>query len=419
MRKLLILIIMTLSLVRLSGQEKVKLDDCYQWARDNYPNLKQTGLLEKISQLNQANIRTSMLPSLNLNGQATYQSDVTKVEIPIPGIKIPEIAKDQFKIYLEARQTIWDGGMVKTQEKLEAASLKVGLSQLEAELYQLREQVNEVFFMALILQKQQEIIDKQASTLKEKLKMVVSAVNNGMSEISNKWALEAEILQVAQQKEKATAGTEAALSVLSLLTGKEIPDASRLVFDKVTLPGELTMNRPELEIFTNRRDQLSLRSDLTGKQRLPKFFGFGQMGYGRPGLNMLNSKSDSYYIFGVGLSWNIWDFRKAQREKEGIIYQQEVISAQEATFRKNLTLILTRQKSTIDEISSAIEKDLQITELRKSISDATSAKLNNGTITAADYIRDLNAETIARLNLETRTLQLEEAKIRYRTISGN
>ena len=40
-------------------------------------------------------------------------------------------------------------------------------------------------------------------------------------------------------------------------------------------------------------------------------------------------------------------------------------------------------------------------------------------MTPADYIRDLNAETVAMLTLEAHRIQLEEAKIKYNTILGN
>ena len=45
--------------------------------------------------------------------------------------------------------------------------------------------------------------------------------------------------------------------------------------------------------------------------------------------------------------------------------------------------------------------------------------LENGSITMADYIQDLNAETTARLMLETRKIQLNEARIKLENIRGN
>ena len=418
MKKIVLLLIIVPLALSLAGQQ-VTLEECQQQARENYPNLKQSGLLGKISELNHENLRTNSLPVINLNGQATYQSDVTKVEIPIPNISMPVIPKDQYKFYIEARQSIWDGGITRMQDKLEETVLKTGLTQLETELYQLKEQVNDVFFTALLLQNQQKILAKQIETLNEKLLQVTSAVKNGVLDESNKWVIQAEVILAEQQKNKSEAGYNASKSILSLLTGKEISASRSLVYNQATLQEGKPLSRPELDLFSNRIDQLNAKSALADRLRYPKIFGFGQVGYGRPGLNMLNTKFDSFYLLGVGLSWNVWDFRKTQREKESITLQQNIISTQEETFRRNITILLTRVKSTIDEITSSLEKDRAIVELRKSVAEVSASKLKNGIMTPADYIRDLNAETVAMLTLEAHRIQLEEAKIKYNTILGN
>jgi len=419
MKNIYLLLITCLVAFSAGSQQTVSLEDCYLWARENYPGLKQSGLLIEISQLTQENYQVSNLPVIHLNGQATYQSDVTKVEIPVPSITMPEIPKDQYKLYVEARQNIWDGGISRTLVKLEEAALKTGLSQLETELYQLKDQVNDAFFTALLLKNQQKIIDRQSEVLKEKLNQVESAIRNGVLEESNKWMIEAEILTLDQQRGKAEAGFHAAISVLSLITGKTMDNSVQLMYSDVMLLEDKLLARPELDLFKNRIDQLNARTYLLEKQRYPKIFGFGQAGYGRPGLNMLNTEFDSFYLVGIGLNWNIWDFRKTQREKQGIILQQQMLSAQEETFRRNISLLLARIKSSVDEISSAIEKDKKIAGLRKMVATATGSKLRNGTVTPADYLRDLNAETIALLSLENHKIQLEEAKIKYNTLKGN
>ena len=78
---------------------EVSLDSCYQWARQNYPNLKQAGIFKEITALQQENIKTNYYPQVTLNGQATYQSDVTHIGISLPNISIPTVSKDQYKAY--------------------------------------------------------------------------------------------------------------------------------------------------------------------------------------------------------------------------------------------------------------------------------------------------------------------------------
>ena len=86
MRRLLLLLLIPFQ--GAFAQTEVPLDSCYVWARNNYPNLKQAEIWQEITSLKKENIKTNYFPQVSLNGQATYQSDVTKVDISIPGIDI-------------------------------------------------------------------------------------------------------------------------------------------------------------------------------------------------------------------------------------------------------------------------------------------------------------------------------------------
>jgi len=45
-----------------------------------------------------------------VNGQATYQSDVTSIPVKIPGMNIEAPSKDQYKLTAELSQILYDGG---------------------------------------------------------------------------------------------------------------------------------------------------------------------------------------------------------------------------------------------------------------------------------------------------------------------
>ena len=94
MKRLLILLLLPIQMV--FAQNEISLEKCYSLARENYPNLKQAEIWQEISSLKKENIKTNYLPQVLLNGQATYQSDVTKIDISMPGISIPSVAKDQY-----------------------------------------------------------------------------------------------------------------------------------------------------------------------------------------------------------------------------------------------------------------------------------------------------------------------------------
>ena len=112
----------------------INLEDCYRLARENYPRLSDIQRQQAISDLKIKNIGIAWNPQFNLNGQATYQSEVTKVSIPIPGITIPSPSKDQYKVYLDVKQTIYDGGAVEAGSLVEKSALAADQQNLEVEM---------------------------------------------------------------------------------------------------------------------------------------------------------------------------------------------------------------------------------------------------------------------------------------------
>src|SRR5690554_3039961 len=214
MRKLILLLLLPAQMA--FAQNEITLEYCYNQARENYPNLQQAGIWKEITQLKKENLKTGYLPQVSLNGQVTYQSDVTKVDIALPNISIPTVSKDQYKAYAEFRQTIWDGGLTTVNTQLENALLQSHLSELEVELYKLNEQVAQAFFTALVVDKQAEVVDAQQKVLAEKLSSVESAIRNGVAEKSSALEIKAEMLNLQQQYIQLEAAKLAAIQMLKI-----------------------------------------------------------------------------------------------------------------------------------------------------------------------------------------------------------
>src|SRR5215212_1786200 len=121
----------------LTAQDKkyLSLQEIYQLSEQNYPAIKQMGLIKQTEELTLNNLSAGFLPQLSFNGQATYQSDVTKVDIPIPNIKVPFQSKDQYKIVADVSQLIYDGGLIKGQKNIQQLNSSVDETRVEVELY--------------------------------------------------------------------------------------------------------------------------------------------------------------------------------------------------------------------------------------------------------------------------------------------
>jgi hypothetical protein len=84
----------------------------------------------------------------------------------------------------------------------------------------------------------------------------------------------------------------------------------------------------------------------------------------------------------------------------------------------NTNAQLKQQQSEIDKMVQLIAQDNQIIDLRNKVTDAAKAQLENGVITANDFLMQVNAEDQARQARIAHELQLLQARITYQTISG-
>ena len=403
----------------LMAQEAVTLEQCQNWARENHAVLKQLDLYQQILALKNENNSTSYLPQVNLNGQATYQSAVTKIGISLPNINIPSVDKDQYKFYLDFKQTIWDGGLSKAKELINNAENDGNLQQTEVELYQVKEKVNQFFFTSFLIQENLKILEKKTETLGERRKIMESAVNNGMVLSSELDQLLAELIKTEQLVIELKSNKETVLYALSILTGKTTEQLNNLKLPEEVALTDMPLKRPELDLFNKQNELLNANSEILQKQRNPKLFGFGQAGYGKPGLNMLNNQFDTYYLVGLGFSWNVLDWKTTSRQKQMIKLQQDIVQTKQESFVRNIDLATDQQTKQINQITELLKTDHELIVIRERITKTSASKLENGSITMADYIQDLNAETTARLMLETRKIQLNEARIKLENIRGN
>ncbi len=403
----------------LMAQEPVTLEQCQKWGRENHPALKQLELYQQILNLKNENNSTSFLPQVNLNAQGTYQSDVTKVGISMPGINIPSVDKDQYKIYLDLKQTIWDGGLSKAKELINQAEKAGNIQQTEVELYQVKERINQFFFTTFLIQENLKILEKKTETLNERKKILESAVKNGMILPSELDQLLAELIKTQQLVIELKSNRETVQYALSILTGKAYELMMNLTLPEEIVSTDKPLMRPELELFVKQNELLDANSQILRKQRNPKLFGFGQAGYGKPGLNMFKSEFDTYYLLGLGFSWNVLDWKTTSRQQQVLKLQQDIVQTKQKSFIQNIDIATSQQQKQINQLSELLKTDQDLIQVRERITKTSASKLENGTITTADYVQDLNAETTARITLETHKIQLKEARIKLENIRGN
>ncbi len=394
--------------------DTLTLDFCHERAVEVWPLSIQKNLYEQASDMEMENISKNYLPRFDLNGRATYQSEVTKVEVNMPGVDIPSPDKDMYNLYLGLNQLIWDGGISRNQKILEQADLEISKQQVEVELYQVKSRVNGLFYKILLYRQSRDLLVVNRETVSEKLQELESAIRHGVMLQSDADAMQAQILEIDQKVAEIDSDLAAHYRMLGQMLEMDIPESTELLMPDPEVQTQSFVNlRPEYHLLEMQKNRLELSKELVSASYLPKFSGFGKLGYGKPGLNMLSDKFDTYYYLGVGLQWDILNWNKQKNQKKILDVQQEIIEAQRRAFDKNIDVQVTDDLAEIRKYEQLMEKDQQIIDLRERITKTASSKLDSGTITSSQYLDEVNRETRTRLDLEMHRIQLSLAKIDY------
>ncbi|MGB5461308.1 MAG: TolC family protein [Eudoraea sp.] len=398
------------------AQEQLTLNDCYDLVDTNYPLVQQTDLLEKQNAIDIEAIETERLPQLNLAAQATYQSEV--IEIPLPDTGIIPPNKDQYRATLTVNQLIYGGGLINSSIDAQTASLKAKQKQVEVNLYQLKKQLNQLYFSILLLQENRALLEAKREQLEAKLKEVQSGITNGAVLPSSDKVLEAELLKINQGFIELDLNRSSLLQTLASLIGKEISSTTLLQNPEISTNLNTEIYRPELELFQLKKEQIETSEQLLSRENLPKLYGFADGGYGNPGLNPLDNSFQAFYIAGLKLNWNVFDWNANKKKRESLSINKDIIDTETNVFNLNTSIELQQQQSEIDKISEFITSDIEIIKLRKEVLNAADSQLRNGVITSSAYITELTNLYTDENTLITHKIQLELAKANYNIIQG-
>lgn len=417
MRKVILLSLLVLPLFSVA-QQTLSLEDCYALANRNYPLAKQNQLLQQKSNLDTEVLNKGKLPKIDLNAQATYQSDVTQLPISLPNATINPPNKDQYRATLDFNQLLYNGGLIDANAKIKEAQTKTQQQQVEVSLYELKTRINQLYFSTLLLQERAGILLVKDEQLNSKIREVKVGVKFGAILPASEKVLEAEKLKIKQQLIEIRYDKKRALESLSILTYSTIDEKATLVKPKTATDFNTENNRPELKLFDLQNEQINLSKNILSKNNLPKVNAFGQAGYGNPGLNMLDNTFQTFYVVGVKANWNVFDWNKSKTEQQALSVSEAIVSTEKETFVLNTNLQLREMQNEIMKTNEVITADSEIIALREYVIKSSDAQLKNGVITASEYLVELTNLFEAKTNQKLHEIQLALAKANYQVIKG-
>lgn len=394
------------------------LEQCYEWSRNNYPLIQKLDLIEQSAEYNLSNASKGKLPQLSIKGQATIQSDVTQLLIELPGMDIPTLSKDQYKIYGEVYQPLTNFSNVDNRKEQIAIDGQIEQKKVEIDLYRLKDRINQVYFGLLLMGVKDEQLSLVLKDLENTLLKLDGALENGTATLMDKKLLEVEKIAITQELQENESNVEAFLMMLSALTGQNITVETDLVAPLIFV-NTPTLNRPELELFGLQSKMVEVQNAQLKNRNRPNIGLFLQGGYGRPGLNFLSNDFEPYYVAGLKLNWNLNFLYTSKSDQKQLEIKRQMIQNQKDVFLLNTEITQSQQSVELSKYRNKIVLDKKAVELREDIKTTAEVQLLNGIITSLDYIKILNDANRASQQLRLDELLFLQAQYKLKTTSGN
>jgi len=405
------------------AQEPLQLATLQREALDTDPRVREFALQNQQSGLRVRNIEVERRPSVSALGQTQYQSDVPQPP-PIAGQLLFSPPKDTYDISVRVDQRIFDPAL-RPRLALARADLAESQARLRVALFSLRDEVNEAFFTAALLQEQIGALAATLTDLETRLRETTIRVREGAAIPGEAAAIEATLLQQRQQDEELRANRGAALARLARLTGRTIGSDAVLALpalDDALAQARQELDRlrarPEYEQFARARERAARQQDLTAAAERPQVSAFGRAGFGKPGLNFISDQFESYALAGVQLQWKAWTWGTANRERDALTLQQEIVAAEEAAFTERLHRAVQTDLAAIERLQNALVTDERIITLREDIDRVARVRFGEGVITAAEYLDRDTERLAARFAQGRHRVELALARVRLLTTLG-
>ena len=405
MKRAVFTILIMSTALSIDGQT-VTLDECMQKAMENVPIHKNESYIEQSLNYNVENAKKGHLPQINISGKATWQSDVTKIPVSLPGVDVPQLSKDQYSIAAEVSQTIYDGNSVAIKKMSAQYASAVDHKRHESDLYDIKNRVSEVYFAIMTIDAQIEQNINYEHDIDNAFKKITALKNSGMANGADINRVELRKIRARQQTARFKNLRSAYLEILSAFTGDDYNEDIELKMPENPVAEDLTITRPELQLFDAQKELLLVKEKEIKLRSAPKISAFVQGGYANPALNMFENGFQPYCIAGVKFNWNVSAFYNKKNDRAILKIQADQTDVQKEVFIFNTDIQSRLQNAEIQNIQQQLEDDGKEIEIQGNIRRSTETCLENGTASVSDYLDEISAENIARQNQKIHNIEL-------------
>jgi len=419
MSKFLILILLVASTINVTVAQTISLDSCISWANQVQRFSENVSIIRQSQIMTMESTSKMNLPTLVLDGMATYQNENITIETPpVPGFQSPNVPLNFNRLLLNFNQTIYNGRLTSQKKLLDSLSFDSRAYQVEIAKAIVKARITGLYSSIVLVKEQRKIIDQQMSTVEAKGKQLQGVIDAGVGYKSDLINLKAEILNLKQSATELEYLERSLRNQLSSLTGHSINSVAKLSLPEIVIDGDGVEARPELRLIDSNKRSLLAQSNLLAASRMPYVGVFGNVGVGFPGYDIFNNSVSPMLMIGLKVNWKIIDWHKSKNDRQILTYSRDILSLQYGRVKLQYETELVKQKQEMAKYEELITRDKEIVEMRKEVTQQISARLSGGTATSTDFLTQLNNEAVAELNQSIHLLKLTLSRINYLIIQG-
>ena len=425
-RHLLLAMVLSASL----STQAITLKESLQMTHDNYPAIRQYQLIEQTRDFTLENASKGWLPQVSASAGAYAFTDPIKSNEQIARMGI------DFKNYMAnasvtIRQNLYDGGEIAAQKEVTSVQSEVQKHQLHVSMYGINERVQQIYFSILLLDEQIVLNELHQKDLSTSEKNIRSLIKGGIANQSDLDAILVECLKLTQQKDAIVVSRQAYLQMLGVFIGKELMVSEQL--EKPSMESNVLrtpegttsdsssslflaknwgINRPELQYYDSQNLLIDARRKQLDTRLRPTLSLFG--------MGMLHSKVSDMINYGmlaggISVSWNIGALYTRKNDIRKLEVQRQMNDIQREVFLFNNRLQNEQEYGIIASLRKQIAQDTEIISLRESIRSKSDRKVQLGTESVNELVRDINAVNLAKTQKAMHEIQLlqEIYKLKY------
>lgn len=413
-RKILVFI---LSILISPCLAQLDIDQCHDMARQQYPLIKQYGLLEKSEAYTLSNAMKAFLPEVKFSFGANGFTDPINSSPKTDAMGMGDMKNYLLNGSIQISQLIYDGGAISAQRKLIKAQAEADKKQLDVRLYEINQRVNQLYFGILMIDEQSKQLKLLQNDLALSLNTVQSLMNGGLANQSDVDAVKVEQLRAAQQESSLRTSRKSYIQMLGLFIGKALGEKTTL--EKPTslpLSKPQGVLRPELSYYAAQQNLLDTQRKSLTARLLPQLSAFAMGMYHNKVLDMMKP---AMLAGGITLSWKISPFYTRKNDLRSIETKKSMIDQERETFLFNIHLQNEKEQSVVEDLREKLKQDDEIIRLRENIHNVSVTKVQNGIQTINEMLRDVNAVNEARQQKSIHEIQLLEAMYQLKNINNN